>query len=360
MLTVIQPDGSCYREFCSKADSTFMRGDTADQANPFPVKLDATWKVSWTVNGTDLSTQFPLSKQAYDSVLARIPLDSMGKKDQRPFMVTIRKNYRSVEAMAKTFRLKPSHSWSRMKVDYTLTKKFGWFYTYYTYQETYPKTRLDVDYPIVNYMSKDEARFWFTGQPDLLKGMNGIEIRQFVGELEDKYNRWLTQNSWNAEYNVLLKHYEEIGNCPVSKEKLVSLKETIYEKEARNLDDIKMEKVLDAYFKTNAFSTFWKAKNSPMKRYEDELGNQDFANYSTQSFNYKLMMPGKVLSCENAVIKGDTLVWKLTSDRLVYDAYSLKAQSRRANAWAFILTGLVIVLAIGSLIYKPKQKKRRK
>ena len=45
MYTQLNPDGSCYREFVRHTDSAFIAGDTSK--NPFPVKLDSTWKLTF-------------------------------------------------------------------------------------------------------------------------------------------------------------------------------------------------------------------------------------------------------------------------------------------------------------------------
>jgi len=64
-------------------------------------------------------------------------------------------------------------------------------------------------------------------------------------------------------------------------------------------------------------------------------------------------LPGDIIQANNAVVDGETLTWKLTPQRLIPDDYILEAQSRKANIWAFILTGLIVIIALGSFIWKP-------
>jgi len=71
-------------------------------------------------------------------------------------------------------------------------------------------------------------------------------------------------------------------------------------------------------------------------------------------------MPGKVKLPENAIQQGDTLVWTLNAYRMALDDYTIEAQSRKTNIWAFILTGLILIVAIGSFIWKPKKINRIK
>lgn len=360
MLTVINSDGSCYREFTANANPAFLLGDTTEKLNPFPVDVDTTWNLKWKFRDSEWFTQFPARKSTLDSIVKIIKSkDKSGvekEKKSDDFFVQVRKDFSTVEEMGTIFKLKRSHEWSSMKVKYALETKFRWFYTFYNYRETYPKIKTNFGIPIEKYMTKDEAQFWFTGKPNILQGMNGIEIREYVGDLEDNYNKWFAYNNWNAEYKVLIDNYEQLKNMPVTIERLKLLEDTVFNDCAKDLPDFDMEKCLNKFFKTTAFSVLWNDPDGPMKKYEKDFEEQDFVRYFKDAFNYKLVMPGKVTQPDNVAIQGDTLIWKLTSYRMIYDDYTIEAQSRKANIWAFILTGIILIIAVCSFFWKPGKK----
>jgi len=362
MLTVINPDGSCYREFAASADPQFLLGDTAAKLNPFPVDMDGTWEIAWKYKNSKLHTDFPIKKSVCDSMINNMKQhkasQGRGPIDKTPsdLVVYARHNYNSVQEMAGQFKLKRSDSWSKMKVKYSLIKKFRWFYTYFSYQETYPKIKLNFEIPIEKYMTNEEARYWFTGRPNVLLGMNGVEAREYVGKIEDNFNKWFNQNSWNNEYKILIDNYDRIDRKPVSKKRLVLLRDTIFNSYSENLSDLKMEKSLNKYFKTDVFTELWKPENSPMKKYEKDFEDQNLP-YFVGSMTYKLMMPGNILQPSDAVIHGDTLSWRLTAYRMIPSDYIITAQSRQANIWAFILTGMIMLAAVGSFFWKPGRRK---
>ena len=60
----------------------------------------------------------------------------------------------------------------RLKSNADLEKHFRWFYTEYTYTETFSTVAGTFKLPATNYADKDIVRFWFTGQPNLLEGLN--------------------------------------------------------------------------------------------------------------------------------------------------------------------------------------------
>jgi hypothetical protein len=357
MLTVIEPDGSCYREFSNTTGTDFMLGKNPSEQKYFPVVLDSTWEVTWTLeDSTSIHTDFPLSKSFMDSIIASMPLEKNSKTNKperkKPvFEVQIRRHFTSVEDMAAHFRLNPSHDWSKMKVRYTLNKQFRWFYTDYAYEETYPRIETNFKTPIDSFMTKDEATFWFTGEPNIYKGMNGVEIREAIGSLEDKYNHW------DNEFEVLLANYDMMKPAPVSKDSLAKTRDQLFEKNVKDDKNFNMETLLNKHFKTKAFSIYWKTKESPLKKYEKDFEDQEFISLFGKAFNYKLCMPGRVFAPENVVVNGDTLSWKLTAYRMLYSDYVIRAHSRRANVWAFVVSGLVLLAAVGSFWYRPKRKK---
>lgn len=359
MLTVINSDGSCYREFSEYPDSAFLAGDLSENHNPFPSEVDSSWKFVWKYKNSRFRSDFPVEKSFFDSIKnTNYPtIKFEGQKNTGDFLVLARRNYKSVEELDQTFKLKNSNEWSKMKVKHQLDMKFRWFYTYYKYTESYPKIETGFTIPIENYMSKNEAQYWFTGEPNILHGMNGVEVREYIGKLEDNYRKWFNQNLWNAEYKVLITNYEKLKNSPISKEKLENLRDTIFKLNVNDTEDFKMQYVLDDYFKTKVFSLFWKSKNNPMKKYEDEFEDKEFISYFGKSFKYKLILPGKITEPNNAIVKGDTLIWKLTAYHMIPANYVIEAQSRKANVWAFILTGIILIVTIGSFIWKPKRKK---
>src|ERR1035437_371494 len=203
-------------------------------------------------------------------------------------------------------------------------------------------------------MSKDESMFWFTGQPNIVQGMNGVEMREYLGDLEKNYNKWFAQNTWNNLFKVLIENYDQIKSKPITKERLILLKDSIFYSAGDNVENIEMDKILNKYFKTDAFSVLWKDNESPMKKSEKSFEKQEFVQYFGEAFNYKLIMPGKIIQPNNALIQGDTLNWKLTAYRMVPADYVIEAQSRKANVWAFILTGIIAIVAVASFFWKDR------
>ena len=72
--------------------------------------------------------------------------------------------------------------------------------------------------------------------------------------------------------------------------------------------------------------------------------------------NYDLVMPGRVLDAGLGEYDGEVIHYRLGGERMIPGDYTITATSRVTNVWAFIVTILVVLLAIGSFCYRRKTK----
>ncbi|MDL2296437.1 hypothetical protein LJC37_00600 [Bacteroidales bacterium OttesenSCG-928-E04] len=351
MLTVVHPNGSIYRELVASADSTFMMGDTSDNHNPFAIVKNEDWQIFWQYDSCVPQSHFPISEEEYRRISKA---DS--STNAKEFYVKICRNFSSVDELSEQFKLKPQHSWADVDVEYSFAKKFRLFYTYYYYSETYPRIENSFPIPIESVMEKDEAAFWFTGTPDLTRGMNGVEMAALTSRLEQQYDRWLTTNLWEMRYEVLLDNFDSLPQGVVTKDELRMMKDTILAVNIEQLLDIDMEECLNDFFQTDIFSVLWDNASSPMSEFENGFLNNDFVAMQLNAFVYKLVMPGKIVNTNGAQMD-DTLQWNLTSLRFSEDAYVIMAESRKLNYWMFAIVGGLLVLGITGVVLKGIRKK---
>ena len=69
-------------------------------------------------------------------------------------------------------------------------------------------------------------------------------------------------------------------------------------------------------------------------------------------------MPGTVIDAGNGTLQPDGAVfYPFTGERLIPQDYTITATSRKVNVWAWIVSGLIILLAIGSFMFGKRKKK---
>ena len=67
---------------------------------------------------------------------------------------------------------------------------------------------------------------------------------------------------------------------------------------------------------------------------------------------YILKMPGRVSDAGRGQIEDGVIKYRFEGSFLIPGDYTITASSRVVNVWAFLLSGLVVVIAVGSFFIK--------
>lgn len=352
MLTIINEDGTCSREYTFHSTQQWLGIPPEEDYDSI---VDKTWERSWSVLGAD-SVRYPVP-------LTEAQLDSMQELDlSRPLgnmlMVHVKKDYQSVEEMsAQLYRPESSHliKAEGIKATSKLEKRFKWFYTDYTFTETFSHTDSTlIPIPLDRFLSADTASFWFTGQPDLTGHLSGAEQKEMLDEIEKKVSQWSNANWFTEVCNCIVANYDKIQNPPVSKERFVSIRDSMVmlpcvlnPKDGEFMVGDGIKTLFDSVFHSDTYSQF-------LQSYEGGLGQyQPLLSFAT---GYDLVMPGRVLDAGIGKCDGNVIHYRLGGDRLIPGDYAISATSRVTNVWAFTVTLLVILLAVGSWLYRRRAK----
>ena len=260
--------------------------------------------------------------------------------------ITLRRSFSSVEEMTANPILKASGK--PIRSDASLDRKFKWFYTDYTFTESFLSWADQFDEPLTKYMSAEEAGFMWTGYPNLVEGKTGIDMVDYLDALQEGLEHWEYRIVTGCQLKTIANNYEDILNPPVSQEEFILLKDSImefgYENWYDEFEDVKG--LLKDFFKSDAFSSFF-------KDYEEVL-NSDLGNTVEVAFiktSYILKMPGRVTDPGHGTLVDGTIQYRFEGGFLVPGDYTITASSRVPNVWAFIISAAVILLALLSLLY---------
>jgi len=351
MLTVINKDGSCMRELTKSVPLEELMESGTNPDDGKEKGMDE-WQQTWSVKGEETKRHpLPMTEAQYDSLQRE-------HKDEQVADLVVKhytRDFKSVEEMSRNL---PIGSDYPLKVEGSLEKHFKWFYTEYVFKETFDYDTSDTltffSIPLDRFISADSAAYWFTGQPDLSDRRNGAELKEMLDKIEGKISKWVCANMFAEVYDYIGENYEKIKNPPVSKEEFMASRDTlamspdILNQEPLNNDGEVYKKVIDDYFHTNAYSSFPIVNDSLEQRFSKY-------NYILPlDLTYNLVMPGKATDTGMGTYDGEVIRYRLTGERLIPGAYTITATSRVTNAWAFVVTILVIVMAIGSFVYRER------
>ena len=349
MLTVINEDGTCSREYTFKTTQQWLAASADEDYDSI---IDKSWERTWSVQGAD-SVRYPVP-------LTEAQLDSMQELDlNKPLgnmlLVHAKKTYNSVEEMSAELYRSENHHLKKVegiKATSTLEKSFKWFYTDYTFSETFTYEGEPIfPIPLSDFMSADTASFWFTGQPDLTQYLSGAEQKELLDKIEKKISQWSNANWFYEICNIIIDNYDSIQNTPVNKERFTSLRDSLVMQpsvlngNAEDSDPMAFLSQIEGILLTDVYTNFLKTYKGGFAQYERLL---------SFGYPYDLVMPGTVTDAGMGEYDGKVIHYQLGGERLITGPYTITASSRVANVWAYIVTALIILLALGSLLLHKK------
>ena len=355
MLTIINEDGTCSREMTFHPDATSALAPRDEPIQNDCMHFGSDWERSWSVVGDSVRHPCPMTEAQWDSL--RRPKENVSDK----ILMHTKRNFQNVSEMSDSLTRVIN---DLFKATASFEKHFKWFYTDYVYQETLAITDIERYFPVSldRFVSADTASYWFTGQPNLAEGLTGAEQKELLDDIESRISRWFNACSMAYVCDFIANaHYDEIKNPPVTKQQFVALKDSIVMLSSVGNMDLfggieQVSKILQDFFHSNAYTPLF----SDSKKWENHLENK------YRAYNYLVMMapaldyvmPGKVIDAGDGKVEGNVIHYKFSGERLIPHPYVINATSRVTNVWAFIVTILVILLAIGSLLYRWKPKKK--
>ena len=331
MVSIFDRKGNVHRELYAFGDSAFMAGNISN--NPFLFELDSDWHI-----------------HRFDTI---IRYNFFGNEEK--LNVKIIKDATSIENYAKDIRCDEKNR-SLTVPEESLIKKSGWFYTNYSFQAVYKKFQYNLPVPIDDYLNKEEQILWTQGNMDDYKIMNGMEMNDYLSEIAEKFWKWHGCNRFEISLEIIKKQVQNY-DLDSDKEKIYKQAIAFVDKESIAIDPKTLSEVLDSFYKTNYFSKQY----NTYKEIWDEDFQTTFAieEILMNVISYELVLPDKTVQTNAPIISSDTLTWKIDGMRLLFDDYTLTAEYRVMNRWAFGISGLLVLVAVGSGVLVVRRKNRR-
>ncbi len=333
MHTTIYADGSCIRDVSysnvmpkAMRDSVWPDGKTGwSQPMPECLNIDAFCKSHTDIGkGDTVTTTFSCPFSNVEEMCGQTPLQLNG---------------------------------TRLKSKAKLDKRFRWFYTDYTFTETFLCVGDTFKLDAKTYANKDIVSYWFTGEPNLVQGLSGAEASLKLNEIEPFVSRWLNDNLFKVVFDYVVSRYDSIPSPPVSRERFCELHDSLFNHLVQDRDDLLLyAHAGDAFrdfFHSDAYGMFFDDETPLGKELNTELCNR--LNIFWFNVPYTLTMPGTVIDTGRGTQYGDIIFYPFTGERLIPGDYTVTATSRVTNYWAYVVTLLVMAIAVTGIFYRRKK-----
>lgn len=329
MVTTLDRNGNAHREVYARGDSAFMAGNMTK--NPFLFDIS-----NWEVTRMDSAIKY----------------NFFG--NEKSLNVRVAQTATSIDQFSKNIHYETNNQ-SLVAPEESLTKQFRWFYTYHTFKGIYKQFKYDAPVPISNYLSKEEQQLWGQGDFSSYGALNGAEMNDLLGEIEDKSMEWYSRNCFEISFVEIQKISQEYNNLNSDKEHIYK---KIQEKSQHvDIDPRRVCQVLDEYYGTSYFSELFTVNEMALNT---EFEKQTAVMSQVGNvISYELVVPGTIISTNSSTVDQNTIIWKVDGMRLLFDDYTLTAAYRIANIWAFVLAGLILTIAVVSIVLLLKRRRRR-
>lgn len=348
MLTIVNEDGSCMREIIVDADRSLLTTGKYDNDDPRVARIEDGWELYWGYKGDSTRFPIPMSAEKFDSISREVG-PSRAVKDT--VCVYARKEYASVEDMCAGSPM--FFVDEQTGVEGSLDKEFRWFYTDYVFTEKFSSVADYFKVPVTDFMSEEEALYWFSGTPDLYAGKPIWRYYVMLEDLKEKADRWVFANMYYNILSGIADRYDMVVDPPVSKDEFIAqLRDVV--KQLASYDTYKLEystarSIVSSHFGSDAYSPFineeeWKKNDISSATPFDYL----FLFYYDES----IVMPGRVIDAGGGMYKDGFVAFKVDAGRFLLKDYEIKVTSRVVNVWAFIVTAALAAALCVAVIYR--------
>ena len=349
MLTIVNEDGSCMREIMVDADRSLLTTGKYDNDDPRVAHIEDGWELYWGYKGDSTRFPIPMSAERYDSISREVG-PSRAVKDT--ICVYARKEYASVEDMCAGSPM--FFVDEQAGADGSLDKEFRWFYTDYVFTEKFSSVADYFKVPVTDFMSEEEALYWFSGTPDLYAGKPTWRYYEFLEDFKEKADRWVFANMYYNILSGIADRYDMVVEPPVSKDEFIAQLGDVV-KQLASYDTYKLEystarSIVSSHFGSDAYSPFIN---------EDEWKKDEILS-TTAAFDYlflfyyneSIVMPGRVIDDGGGIYKDGVVTFTVDAGRFLLKDYEIRVVSRVVNVWAFIVTAVLASALCVAVIYR--------
>ena len=363
MLTIINEDGSCMREIIVAADRSLLTTGKYDNDDLRVARIEDGWELYWGYNGDSSRFPIPMSAEKFDSISREVG-PSRAVKDT--VCVYARKEYASVEDMCAGSPM--FFADEQAGIDGSLDKEFRWFYTDYVFKEKFTSVADYFKVPVTDFMSEEEALYWFSGTPDLYAGKPIWRYYEMLGDLKEKADRWVFANMYYNMLSGIADRYDMVVDPPVSKDEFIAQLGDVA-KQLASYDTYKLEyttarSIVSSHFGSDAYSPF--INEDKRNEYSNEDERNEYSELFANSFGYlflfyydeSIVMPGRVIDAGGGIYKDGVVAFKVDAGRFLLKDYEIRVVSRVVNVWAFIVTAVLASVLCAVVIYRRRVFRR--
>jgi hypothetical protein len=317
VTTKVNEDGSFTRTITVVGDSS----DVLNAELPYPV--DQTWQQRFEKDTTDTDD----------------------------YVLTWSKTYNNSDALKD--EIKRDTSWrNQLTRQIEIEKSFGFFYSYLNFKEVYKAVNLFTKLDYKKFFT-DEDLDWISGQKIAVTANDSIRIEK----ADERVEAYLLEAITLEFIDILTIGIQELNDPALHADNVIIWKDSI-KKKVDEWDGDKPEKFIDYYRDWTGIPEVDQLKNLESPAFGELAQKIMLLKKIIEMDTYKqnVEMPGLITETNSVSLKGNSVSWKFDPMPILFRDYEMVVESRVVNYWAFVVTGVILLLLIVLLIVKSFRK----
>ncbi|MFA6128752.1 MAG: hypothetical protein WC699_15740 [Bacteroidales bacterium] len=312
ITTQINADGSLEQTLVFEGDSTEIAGVN------FALIKEADWKKEWI------------------------------KVDKDKHKLVVNKKFSSVKELNKSMNPADTNLLV-IRVDAKLHRKFRWFFTRYVFDETVLRAN---PFPMLDdhkYLSDEEIRL-ISMTDDRRKADPAYDSIKYK-ETEKHFEDFLFHSMYEDFHKQLIAVLAADPSLTLTPQALDSQKELIYSTLIDSVKGNTPDDILQGIgliIDHPDIRTIREKHLNYFERFQEKM--KFYESASDDMYKFAIRMPGILLTTNSPKIEGSQTNWELSYYDFFFKDYTLSAESRKVNSWAFIVAGLIVLIALTGLI----------
>jgi len=339
ITTKIFPDGSCERTITIKGDSAAI-----------------------------FSGEYPIPKgNGWETTFEEI---EEGKEEK--YIFTAKKQFPDVASLKDEFYDEENYD-LKVNSNIKLKKKFRWFFTYLNYSEIYETLSPFNRIPAEEYFTNEEINL-IKDPPDeenLITVEDSLRSDKFDEIFEEKVEEWLLRNTFEEVFHIVGNGARKLNSPDITEEKLAAAKEKFiflienYDEELPDEDQKLIDLTNEAEKDVTDFNTWfllfenilntkdiWNIAELEKSELEEFTRKYEIIDeYSIfNEYTSNVDMPGLIISTNSQNIEGNMVTWDFGLLQFLLMDHEMTVESRIINIWAFVISGLFILVLIAGIL----------
>jgi hypothetical protein len=317
--TIVHPDGSITRTILFTGDSS------AIARRSFKLRIDSSWTLSTNASG------------------------------ERSWSLKAEQTFHDTRSLNDALRGEPGKT---LTATVHLEKSFQWFFTSYRYKETWKCFRMVNAEPLLNYVS--DSLLDMTYRHEVQKEPFTSTDSLLLAAAEGKLSAWDRRNLFEANYREFLKGVEMVNSPRLTSAEVERRKDELFQASGEKIENgqkgLEVQKIFGAVLQSPVVAEAFRANARGFESL-DAAREFDVSVWTIRSFKLSVTMPGTITATNGTRLEGSTVRWEEFLSMVGLRDTPLTVESRSANWWAIVLTGVV---AVAILVYLTASLLRRR